>query len=562
MAVSFPDVKIFSLILSSLVWLGILSPAQSSAGGEEVVVIYNSRVAASKTIAEHYAENRHVPKAQVFGFELPAGEEMSRAEFREALQLPLARKLEATKLWRLATAELRGTNGKPMRVEHVVVESKIRYAVLCQGVPLKILRDGNLKEAAEENLRPELRRNEAAVDSELACLPFVHRKYLLAGPLPNAVYSTTNAALLHPTNGILLVARLDGPSPDIARALVDKAMQAENDGLWGRAYFDLRNTTEPGLKQGDDWIRGASEISKHVGFETLVDEGGATFPASFPMSHIAFYAGWYTETADGPFAQPNVEFMPGAFAYHLQSFSAGTLTKTNQHWVGPLLARGVTCTMGCVDEPYLGGTPDIAAFTARFLFLGMTFGEAAYAAQSVISWQTTVVGDPLYRPFGKPPQLLHQELEAAHSPLVEWSHLRVVNLNLVRGAKLAEMTGYLEGIETTKRSAVLSEKLADLYATQGKPSSAALLYQQALALAPSPQQRVRLRLTLGDKLIALNRDEEAFVNFQKFLEENPAYSDKLPIYRKLLVLAQKLGKKDDATKFEEQIKALGGAPAQ
>lgn len=539
----------------------MLCPAESFAGGEEVVVIYNSRMAASKNIAEHYAQQRHVPGSQVFGFELPTGEEISRPEFREALQLPLARKLEANNLWRLGPAEVAGTNGKPLRVENTVIESKIRYAVLCQGVPLKILRDANLKEAGEESLRPELRRNEAAVDSELACLPLVTRKYLLAGPMRNSVYATTNAALLHPTNGILLVARLDGPSPDIARALVDKAMQAESDGLWGRAYFDLRNTTEPGMKQGDDWIRGASEISKHMGFETVVDEGGATFPASFPMSHIAFYAGWYTESVDGPLAQPNVEFMPGAFAYHLHSFSAGTLTKTNQHWVGPLLARGVTCTMGTVDEPYLGFTPDMAVFTGRFLFLGMTFGEAAYAGQSFLSWQTTVVGDPLYRPFSKPPQRQHEELEAAHSPLIEWSHLRVVNLNLVRGTKLTELTGYLEGIEITKRSAILSEKLADLYAAQGKPSSAVLTYQQALTLAPSLQQRVRLRLTLGDKLIALNREEEALADFQKFLEENPGYSDKLPIYRKLLPLAQKLGKRDDATKVEEQIKALGGSPA-
>jgi hypothetical protein len=31
---------------------------------------------------------------------------------------------------------------------------------------------------------------------------------------------------------------------------------------------------------------------------------------------------------------------------------------------------------------------------------GYTFGEAAWAAQPVLSWQTTVIGDPLYRPFG------------------------------------------------------------------------------------------------------------------------------------------------------------------
>lgn len=523
------------------------------AGGEEVVVLYNARVPESKPIALEYATKRHVPEEQVFGFDLPTGEEISRAEFRDKFQKQFAQKLEATKLWRIGTLETKDADGKPVKLEGRVVHSKIRYAALSYGIPLRILRDGSLKEPEEEKMRPEFRRNEAAVDSELACLPMFNSKQPLAGPLHNPVYSITNAAWIHPTNGVLIVARLDGPTPAIARALVDKALQAEADGLWGRGYFDLRNVSEPGLKQGDDWISGAAEISKHLGLETIVDQSGWTFPASFPMSHIAFYAGWYTENVSGAFTLPKIEFMPGAFAYHLHSFSASSMRNTQRSWVAPLLEKGVTCTMGTVDEPYLGGTPDIAAFAGRWLFYGMTFGEAACASQSVLSWQTTVVGDPLYRPSGKPPKQQHQELEARQSKLIEWSHLRVVNLNLVRGGTVAESVTYLEDISNTRHSAVLEEKLGDLYSAQGKPSSAVLSYELALKLEPSPQQRIRLRLTLGDKLIALERNEEAFANFQRFLEENPNYPDKLPIYRKLLPLAQKLGKKEEAAKFEALI---------
>ena len=524
------------------------------AGGDEVVVIYNTRVPESKAVAEHYAARRAVPKAQIFGFELTTAEDMPRAAFRDDLQKPLARKLEAAKLWRFGAVEVPAANGTPAHTEQRVVESRIRYLVLCYGVPLKIAREASLKEAGEEKMRPELRRNEACVDSELACLPMLKQDLPLAGPLHNPAYTTTNIALLHPTNGVLLVARLDGPTPEIARRLVDKALEAERDGLWGRAYIDLRNTTEPGMKIGDDWIRAAGKFCKHVGLETVVDENGGTFPASFPLSHVAFYAGWYTESVNGPFASPTVEFLPGAFAYHLHSFSAGTLRKTNQHWVGPLLDRGATCTMGCVDEPYLGGTPDIGTFAARFLILGMTFGEAACASQNALSWQTTVVGDPLYRPFNKPPRQQHEELVARHSSLVEWSHLRVVNLNLARGGTISEMCGYLEEAAETKSSPVLSEKLADLYSAQGKPSSSAQLYEQALKLAPSPQQRLRLRLALGEKLMSLTRDEDAFVNYRKFLDENAAYPDKLPVYRKLAALAQKLGRAADAAKYEEQVR--------
>jgi len=379
--------------------------------------------------------------------------------------------------------------------------------------------------------------------------------------LRNPLYTTTNAAALHPTNGVLMVARLDGPSAEIARGLVDKAIEAETNGLWGRAYFDLRETTEANLKQGDTWIRGAAEICRHLGFETVVDTNAETFPASFPMSQIAIYIGWYAGNICGPLAQPNVEFMPWAFAYHLHSFSAATLRRTNENWAGPLLAKGATITMGCVAEPYLGGTPDVAVFTARLIFQGFSFGEAACASQSVLSWQTTVVGDPLYRPFGKAPQLFHLQLAARKSKLLEWSHLRIVDMNLANGGPMLQMVNYLEGLDLTRRSAVLAEKLADLYTAQGKPSSAIYGWQQALKLDPSPQQRVRLRLTLGEKLLAANRDSEAYENFQKLLEESPGYPDKLEILHRLLPLAQKLGKKEDAAGFGEEVKQLTPHPS-
>jgi uncharacterized protein (TIGR03790 family) len=545
----------FRLIVSLLIGCGSSYLSYSATEGDSVVVVYNTRVPESKGIAEHYAQRRNVPKAQIFGFDLPKTESMTRVDYHDGLQNPLLKKLESLKLWRFGTGELLTTNGQPVLVDKVL-ESKIRYVVLCYGVPYAIARDSNLKEAAEEMMRPEFRRNEAAVDSELAALPNIKQNLPLAGPLHNPQYTTTNEWSLHPTNGVLMVARLDGPSAQIANALVDKAIAAETDGLWGRAYFDVRNTGELSLKVGDDWIRGASEICRHFGFETVVEETGSTFSPSFPMSQIAIYAGWYTENVDGPFTLPNVEFMPGAFAYHLHSFSAAALRTMNRNWTGPLLAKGATISMGTVDEPYLMGTPDIAAFMGRFMFYSFSFGAAAYASQNVLSWQTTVVGDPLYRPFKKSPPQLHKELEAKHSKLIEWSHLKVVDLNLVRNSSMTEVINYLETIPTTKESAVLQEKLGDICAAEGKPSSAIQAYEQALKSGPSPQQRVRLRLTLGEKLSAANRDQDAYANYQKFLEEVPSYPDKLPIFQKLLALSQKLGKNENAEKYEAEIKAL------
>lgn len=552
----------------SAVWLAALlvgsagraaaAEALPANAGAEVVVVYNTALRESKEVADYYAQRRGVPADQVWGFNLPASEDIAWKDYLELLERPLLQKLERSGLWQFGPgATATNDTARNGRSGPRVAASRIRYLLLCYGVPLRIPHDPKLADPGAETLRPEFQKNGAAVDSELACLPLARTAPLRAGPRHNSLYTTTNAPLLHPTNDILLVTRLDGPTPDIARALVDKALAAEADGLWGRAYFDVRNVTEPGMKPGDDWIRNAAEICRRLGFETVVDTNGDTFPAGFPMSHIAFYAGWYREHVAGPLAATQVEFMPGAFAYHLHSFSAVTLRATNRAWVGPLLARGVTCTFGCVHEPYLGGTPDVGVFAGRFLFYGFTFGEAAYAAQPVLSWQTTVVGDPLYRPCGKPLVERIRDLLRHDNPRLEWAHLQLVNFNLANGAAPAEAVRYLENQELTRKSAVLTEKLGDLYAAQGKPSSAVFMWQQALELNPSPQQRLRLRLALAEKLAALDRNEELYENYRRWLEELPDYPDAPTIARKLLALADKLGRAEDAAKYRALTNANG-----
>jgi uncharacterized protein (TIGR03790 family) len=135
---------------------------------------------------------------------------------------------------------------------------------------------------------------------------------------------------------------------------------------------------------GDEWIGAAAEASQRYGFETVVDNHPETFSTAFPMSQIGLYAGWYDGTVSGPFTRPKVEFMPGAFAYHLHSFSAQTLRSSTKAWCGPLLAAGATATMGCIDEPYLECTPNIGLFFAQWLS-GFSFGEAAYGCQQALS---------------------------------------------------------------------------------------------------------------------------------------------------------------------------------
>jgi uncharacterized protein (TIGR03790 family) len=540
-----------AVLVALVTGVGLAAPAAGS-DGNSVIVVYNRRVPESRAIAEYYANKRQVPTNQVWGYDLPIAEEISRAEFQEKLQQPLFASLDTNHYFMTSPMVIPATRDRPGEAFRQVIAARIRYLVLCYGVPVRIAPDTNLVELGMDRVRVELRRNEAAVDSELSLLPLLERKPHLFGPLNNALYGTTNSADMNPGRGIMLVSRLDGPSPEKARHLVDLAMQAEADGLWGRAYFDSRGLTNGEYKLGDDWIREASLFARRMGFETVLDDRPSVFTAAFPLCQVALYAGWYEQDVAGAFALPKVEFMTGAVAYHLHSFSGHEIRNPTHYWVGPLIDKGATATMGCVYEPYLAGTPDVSVFFARFL-RGFTFGEAAYACQSLLSWQTTVVGDPLYRPFAKDPQTQHQELVQSQSPLLEWSHLRAINLNLVTGTEPGKVIAYLERLPLRSQSALLEEKLAELYVGANRLRDAVDAYARALNLKPSPQQEVRICIESARFLQALGDEKKLYEFYQNFVAHHSDYPDLLVIYRKLYALAQARHLDADANAYQKEI---------
>lgn len=523
--------------------------------GNAVVVVYNSKMPASKSLAEYYAEKRHVPSNQVIGFPLPEKETISREEYRKQLVEPLLQKLEDAGLMTFTIRKW--TNTSNQTKESLLVDSsRIRYAALCFGVPVKIEQESSIDEPNPEKLPAITIRNEAAVDSELSLLPMHHAKLSLNGPIGNRMYAITNRSVIHPTNGILMVTRLDGPTVEIARGLIDKALLAEKEGLWGRAYFDTRGLTNSEYKKGDDMLRASEKTAARIGFETIVDDQPTVFGPAFPTPQIGLYAGWYEHNIAGAFGQPTLEFMPGAFAYHLHSWSAEFVRNATERWVGPLLARGATCTMGSVYEPFLQGTPDIAAFLGYWFFEGSSFGEAAYAGQRVLSWQTTVIGDPLYRPMRKKPQQQHEDLEKSKSKLIEWSLLRVVNINLSTDLPLQQAIAFLRDRPETKTSALLSEKLGDLLKAKGDWTGAVESYERALKLTPTPQQKLKITFALAPMLSNLGRGGDAYALYQGILRDHPQHPDPLIIYRKLLPLAEQHGKPGEAAEYSRLIKEL------
>ena len=213
------------------------------AGGDEVVVVYNTEVRPdSRLVAEHYAQKRAVPDRQVIGLSLPRAEGMTRTEFAKRLQEPLLAALEQRGLLTFHDQIVPATDDQPGRVVRLPVAATIRYVALCYGVPVRILED--MKPTGTNKTLLPAQRQAAAVDSELALLPILHQKLPIEGMLRNPFAGTEALSRLNPKNGLLMVTRLDGPSGSVARNLIDNAIAAETHGLWGRAYFDARGLTK------------------------------------------------------------------------------------------------------------------------------------------------------------------------------------------------------------------------------------------------------------------------------------------------------------------------------
>lgn len=530
---------------------------------EQVVLVYNSNDADSKDVAEHYAAVRGVAKERLIGLDMPGREEIARADFDNRVRDPLLAALEERGLFLYeGEAAKRGLFGRKKAGSRKLVKSKVRYLILCYGTPLKIMPVPGLRESGLDKIPEPLRRNEASISQELALLPLSESEdadtYTLTGPWLNPMYRTPDLSKIGPEQGMLIVTRLDGPTPEIAKGLVDQAVYAEKWGLWGRAYFDTRGIQSGNYKKGDDMLKGAFNVARLMGIPVTLDEDPDVYKYEYPMSEVALYAGWYTTHPQGALARPDIEFMKGSIAYHLHSFSGATLRSTTQNWVGPLLAKGAAATLGCVYEPYLDFTPDIEALMVYLLQKKATFGEAAYASLPALSWQVTVVGDPLYRPFGKEPQEQHGFLFQQQSPLIEWSFLRGLNLNVENQKwNMDQAMAFLNGLPFASQSGVLLEALAELNYRQANFKSAAEICQKALEAPTNKDSQwrlIRLMLKLGDYQTLAGEGQSALSTYEKFRTRFPGYSGMKQVIQKQANLALQMGELDLAQKYQEQAK--------
>ncbi len=485
--------------MNRLILALLLAACCASMGAERdgVVVLANRNVPESLALAAEYVALREIPTNRIIALDLPTNEAISRDFYDLKLRDPLLERLRALQLIRQTQRELKSVQRHESAWR--TVESSVKYLVSMYGVPLRIADTSLwLVEHLERRLNSGPITDGAAVDSELALA--LAESYPLKGVVHNPLSRQARwADLGAQTNTLLLAARLDGPDPATVRRMMADAVWAEKYGLLGRAYFDLRAEQDDDYLMGDRWLFSAWGQFAQAGFDLSLDRQNSLFGPLYPMTDACIYFGWYTEQVVGPFLDTLFKFNRGAVAYHLHSGNAKTLRSKEAHWVGPLLARGACVSVGTVDEPFLGQTVDVGAFAERLL-AGNNFAESVYMALPSLSWQTTVVGDPLYAPFRLSLEEQIRNMERDGLREVEWGYLRVLNL-LVREGRFNVALEYArEKIKSTE-SLVLQERLGDLLAMNDLASDAVQSYEIVLTRTEDP----RVALRVGMRCAAVQR---------------------------------------------------------
>jgi uncharacterized protein (TIGR03790 family) len=406
--------KVTALPLSRSVFIGLFFLARLLRADDlaaRVIVLANSADSDSVRLAHYYAEKRGVPANNILDFAMPIGETITWPEFVSQIWQPLQDELVSQHWIDAISSSLHDEVG---RKKYAINGHRLAYLVLCRGVPLRISHDPALQPAPGPNGLPEaFRTNQAAVDSELALL--AENRPPITGYIVNPLFHEDQPTAMS-LGRVIKVARLDGPTYEDARGLVDRALLAERDGLRGRAYVDIGGIHE----EGDRWLESTAVEIGQLGFDLEIDRERRSFGETTRSDAAALYFGWYEPNLNGPFALPGWRFAPGAVALHIHSYSAQTLRSASVGWTGPMVAHGVTATVGNVFEPYLQLThrPDLLLLA---LARGDTFGDAAAYACPALSWQTIAVGDPLYRPFTVP---LERQLQNRDSALADYAVLR------------------------------------------------------------------------------------------------------------------------------------------
>ncbi len=451
---------LLSLLYSAPVWAEELQ-------AKHVAVVYNAQSPLSKQVALEYMKTRDIPKKNLIELDCPIANEITRAQYDEHIKLPLIRAGIEKRWW-----------GNALSIGSAV-DRRVYALALMPDIPMKIKHE--LPVPPQGKPINQMTTDRASVDSELAMLGV--SSYELKGAAKNPYYQAEES-VTDTMHSVFLVCRLDALTPATCLRMAREPAEVEKRGLWGWAVVDRGGP----YKQGDQWMDAAYNTFRKAGLPVYKDDWSQTLPKQFPLSNdTALYCGWYTRNANGPFADPEFRFRPGAVAMHLHSFSAANFKTAGQGWSNALLECGAVATVGNVYEPFLTMTHRFDILMDRLL-KGYTLAEAAWMSMPVASWQGVVFGDPLYRPFAKMKNLDVQSTPADRYFQGWWAGVMQFGDNWARRS---------ERMLTAARKAnipFLYEALGLEYLYAKEYDKSVTMLKQAFDLAADERTRSRIRL--------------------------------------------------------------------
>lgn len=395
----FPVRRGLSITLAAAICLGPLDA--SALEPREVAILANADLPASLEVAQRYRQLRHIPQGNLLALPLAKGETISREQYVRQIADPLRDWLARPEQAQIRCLLL--VYGVPLRIRSNYVESTERDQVEKLDERLDRLE-------VESPLAPEIERlrrqrtelyrigrsDLAAVDSELTLLRIPHA---LRGWLPNPLFKAEiqppQQVQLPP--GGLFTARLDGPTPELAIALAERAIAAERRAPRGAIYIDARGLTQGAYAPFDEAMRRAAERLRPLPYPVTLENTQRLF-GSGECPEALLYYGWYRL---GHYRDA-FDWAPGAIGVHLASSEAVSLHR-GEYWCPRMIADGVTATVGPVAEPYASAFPPADLFLPRLADGQYTLVEDYFLTLPHLSWRMVLVGDPLYRPFLRRP---------------------------------------------------------------------------------------------------------------------------------------------------------------
>jgi uncharacterized protein (TIGR03790 family) len=196
--------------------------------------------------------------------------------------------------------------------------------------------------------------------------------------------------------------------------MINASLQAEAAGLGGKVVIDSQGIearradgSTDAYGEYDQSLRNLAALLKEKTTLPLVFDDQKPVLRAGSVKDVGVYIGWYAVRN----YIPSCVFRSGAVGYHVASLEMISLKSAGERgWVAGLLNDGIAATLGAVNEPYLHSFPKADEFFP-LLFTGkLTLAEVYWRTNPLVSWQVSMIGDPLYTPFKVNPALKEEDL--------------------------------------------------------------------------------------------------------------------------------------------------------